>query len=182
MEAIETRRGPPATVPDESDDAPIGTSSSGDLGAEVASLAVEDGETERTTSHEERDAEEQAMAQHDAAQVGAMRDEASSMRTEGLFDAAAGVGEACVKVACPDAVPIADGLAKLGDGVWHAAQHDDEATAAAQKAAADQAQSAAQNDAEAGNDASDYVKAALDFYRGYVATEGQTQSAALHRA
>ena len=57
----------------------------------------------------------------------------------------------------------------------------DEATAAAQKAAANQADNAVKTAAGAADDANAVIAAALDFDRNYTTTEAQAQLAALHR-
>ncbi len=163
-------------------DTPASTVFDGDLGAEMAALAVENGEVERTTAHEERDAQEVAETQADAAQVSAMHDEASSMRAEGWFDAGVGIAGAGAKAYSPVLAAGVDATEKLGDGFFHAAQHADDADATAQKAAADQAQTAAKDDDQAANDAEARIGTVLDFDRNYSATEAQIQLAALHRA
>ncbi len=182
MGPIQLARGTAPTPEATAERPSVDIATSGDFGAEIASLAVQDGDAEVTTEQEARDLGEQAQARADAAQVQAMHDEATSMRAEGVFDAVTAVGTGCLKAYCPGASFVAEAAGKVGDGLWHAAQHDDEAAAAAQKASSDQAKSAAQDDAEAASDAKAYVKAGLDFYREYVSTEAQTQSAALHRA
>jgi hypothetical protein len=92
MEAIQRGRGAPSTLPDESVHSPVDVEDGGDLGAEIASMAVRNGDAERAASREARDAEERTEAKDDAAQVQAMRDEASSMRWQGVFDATTAVG------------------------------------------------------------------------------------------
>ena len=182
MEAIQAGRAAPRTLADDLAQPGVDVAGDVDIGAEIAEAAVQNGDAERTTSHEARDAEEEAAARADAAEVQTMRDEASSMRTEGVFDAVETVGTAYVKAYCPSATFVGEAEEKLGDGFFHAAQHTDEANAAAHKAAADQAKGAALQDGDAANDANAYVKDALDFYRTYAATAAQTQSAAIHRA
>jgi hypothetical protein len=163
--------------------------------AEVAALAVENGEAERTTAHQERDAEEAAEAQANAAEVQAMHDEASSLRAQGYFDAATSVAGAVIGVACPAAAAgekasiqsvvaghASDGVEKLGDGFWKAAQHDDEANAAADKASAAQHADAAKDASDAAADASATISTAMEFDRNALSIESQTQLAALHRA
>lgn len=180
---------------------PISVDCDGDPGAEMAALAVENGETERVNAHQERQAEEAAEAKADADAVQAMHEEASSMRAEGFFDAATSVAGAAIAVACP--MPAAssatssqaagatrglvaghlmDGVAKLGDGLFHASQHDDEANAAADKATATQHDDAAKDAAANAADASATISAALDFDRNYSSLDAQVQLAALHRA
>jgi hypothetical protein len=165
----------------------------GDIGEEVAALEVENGETERTTAHEEREADEAAQAQADAAEVSEMHAEASNMRSEGIFDASTAVVGACLAFVCPPAASgapsvgglvsghLSDGAGKLGDAWFHAAQHDDEANAALDKSAADQHGDAAKDAADAASAADAEITAALDFERNYTSTEAQTQLAALHR-
>jgi hypothetical protein len=203
MEAIQPAQANPALDPG----AYLETASSlvcdGDPGEEMAALMVENGEAERTAAHQERETEEAAQQQADAAQVQAMHDEASSLRGQGVFDAATAVVGACIDVACPVATAGAgatsaasagavteglvarhatDGVEKLGDGLWKAAQHDDEANAAADKASADQHASAAKDASDAASDANATLAAALDFDRNYTSIEAQTQLATLHRA
>jgi hypothetical protein len=166
-----------------------------DPAGEVAALAIENGEAERTTGHQERDAEEAAEAQANAAEVQAMHDEASSFRAQGYFDAATSVAGAVIGVACPAPVAgekasmqsliaghAADGAEKLGDGFWKAAQHDDEASAAADKASSAQHADAAKDASDAAADASATISTALEFDRNALSIESQTQLAALHRA
>ncbi len=193
MEAIQSAQSGAATSPG----GYVDTSSlvcNGDPGEEMAVIAVENGEAERTVAHQERNVEEAEAAQADAAQVQAMHDEASSLRAQGWFDAGTAVVGACIAVACPPAASgaptvqglvtghLSDGVEKLGDGYWKAAQHDDEARATADKATATQHENAAKDAADAAGDANANVGAALDFDRNYTSTEAQTQLAALHRA
>jgi hypothetical protein len=153
-----------------------------DMGAEVAALAIENGDDERTTAHVERDAEEHTEAMADAAQVQAMHDEASNMRTQGWFDGGMAVGTAVLRAYCPAASAAIEGGTKVGDACFQSAQHDDEATAAAQKAAGDQAETAVKDATDTASDANADISTALDFYRTYTATEAATQQAALHHA
>jgi hypothetical protein len=153
-----------------------------DIGAQVAALAIENGDEERATAHVERDAEEHAEAAADAAQVQAMHDEASNMRTQGWVDGGIAVGAAALQSYCPAAAAAVQGGAKVGDACFQAKQHDDEATAAAQKAASDQAQTAVKDDSDTATDANAAISTALDFYRTYTATEAAAQQAALHHA
>ncbi len=159
----------------------IGTSFIGDPGAEIAALAVEQGSAERTTARAARAAEEELEEHEDAAAVQAMHDKASSMRTQAWFDA----GATCAKASCDqdktDTELVAAGQ-KLGDGLFAAGQVNDDANAKAHEAAAAGAKDGAQDDTEAIGDASEYIKAALDYYREYASTQAQTSTAAIHRA
>ena|ERR1019366_3313444 len=166
----------------------------GDLGAEMAALEIKNGDAERSMEHTQRSLDEAAQRQADAAQVQSMHDEASSMRTGAWLNGAIGVAAAGASVFIPAAAtggPSTGGMAasdlttaggKLTDGLFGASQHDDEASAAQDKAAADRYASDAKDASDAANSADATVSNALDFARSYVATEAQTQAAALHRA
>ena len=160
---------------------------------EVAALAIQNGEAEKTIAHQERDVEEAAEAQANAAEVQAMHDEASNVRKQGLFDAATAVAGAVIGVACPPAAGketlshfvlthAADGAQKLGDGFWKGGQNDDEARAAAARASAAAHADAVKDASDASSDASAAIGTALDFSRSATSIESETQLAALHRA
>jgi hypothetical protein len=167
---------------------------SGDLGAELAAVEIQTGDTERSAEHAQRSLDEVAEEQADEAQVQQMHDEASSMRTEawvnggiGVVEAVAGFGFQPSPTGTPTtwgaaSTAVTTGAEKLADGLFSASQHDDEANAAGDKAAADRYASDAKDASDAANDATSFVSNALDFARSYVATEAQTQAAALHRA
>lgn len=159
---------------------PVGFS--GDVGAQVAALMVEDGDDERTAAHAQRDAQERIEQQDDAAQVKTLHDEASSMRVQGGFDGVAAGVTAIAKACSPVAGAAGEGLEKVGDSAFGAYQKDDEASAAGSKAAANQAATAAKDDDDLANDANGDVGAAIDFARNYTQTEAATTQAALHRA
>jgi hypothetical protein len=179
----------------------------GDIGAEVAALNVEVGNSERTNAHDQREADEANQQTADNQQVQALHDEASSIRTQAWIDGAIGVAEACATVAigvsAANAASTAGGAAnaasgynsatgastaiftgvnKVFDGLCGAGQKDDEANAAADKAAADRYAADAQDASQDATDADSFVNASLDFVRGYEATVAATQTAALHRA
>jgi hypothetical protein len=201
MEPIQSGQSTRAPLPGDYLPPPMSVACDGDPGEVMAALAVETGEAERANAHQEREAEEAAEAQANAAAVQSMHDEASSMRAQGFFDAATSVAGAVVAVACPLAAAgsatvsqaatattgqvaghLVDGGGKLGDGFFHAAQRDDEANAAAHKASATQHEDVAKDAAERDADANATIAAALDFDRSYSGVEAQTQLAALHRA
>lgn len=179
--------------------------SSGDLGAEMAALAVKEGTNERTFETHARDAYEEIEAREDDEEVASMRQKAVDIRTDamkegfgmmagGAFDIASGVTTANVGATQASLQRASgEGAALRGGGevvrgiatTWaagdKAAQATDDANAAQHKARADVAKDAAEDLHDAAKDAGDYVKAALDFYRDYVSTEAQTQGAALHK-
>ena len=207
MEAIQSGQSNPTSFPGDDPGATTPIFCTGDPGAEMAALAIENGEAERTSAHQERDVEEAAETQANAAEVQKMHDEASSMRAAGVFDAVTAVVGAAVTVACPiafaadPAAPAAtamqsqasaaragaaagglfDGLAKLGDSRYQGSQHDDEASAAADRASAGQRGDAVSDANDTASAADATISSALDFERNYSAVEGQIQLAALHR-
>jgi hypothetical protein len=153
----------------------------GDPGAEVAALAVEQGGQERTAARGARAADEELQEHEDAESVQAMRDKASSMRTQAWFDAGATV----VKAACAQDktdTELVEAGQKLGDGLFAAGQVNDDANVKAHESAAAGAKFAAQSDTDAIGDATEYIRAALDYYREYASTQAQTAAAAIHRA
>jgi hypothetical protein len=166
----------------------------GDLGAELAELEIKNGDAERSIDHTQRSVDEAAQQAADAAQVQNMHDEASSMVVGAWVNGAIGVAAAGASVLVPPAAtggPSTWGMAasdlgtaggKLTDGLFGAAEHRDEADAAQDKAASDRYASDAKDAADAATSADATVSTALDFARSYVATEAQTQAAALHRA
>jgi hypothetical protein len=166
----------------------------GDLGAEMAALEIRNGDAERSMEHTQRSIDEAAQQAADAAQVQSMHDEASSMRTGAWVSGAIGIAAAGASVLIPAAAtggPSTWGMAasdlgtaggKLTDGLFSAAEHGDEANAAQDKAASDRYASDAKDASDAASGADATVSNALDFARSYVATEAQTQAAALHRA
>jgi hypothetical protein len=144
----------------------------------------------------------------DQKEVDALRQKADDIETEGWIQAAGmaiqgaldvGGGVAGLKMLGAD--PSQPGVAKANDvssifrgvglGVQaastvgaagaRAAEANDDANAALHKANADQAKEAAEDMHEVQKDATDYVKAGVDFYRDYVTTAAQTQAAALHK-
>jgi len=155
--------------------------SSGDVGAEIAALAVQNGEVERSAAHEEREAAEARALAEEAQEVQAIRAEASSMRVEAWVDAGLTVGAQVVGSSSTAGVIAKAGKA-LADGYFSAGQKDDEANAKAFDAAAGDAKSAAEDAHDTVADANEYIKAALDFYQEYVTTRAQTLTAAAQRA
>jgi hypothetical protein len=153
---------------------------SGDPAAELAALTVRTGMAQRHVARALRDAEE-AVAEREAdAQVQAMHDKASSMRTQAWFDGAMTLGEQVAGSGSTVGCVLSAGQ-KLGDGLFAADQQDADASAGGHEAAAAHAKNAAGNANDAFTDANDCIRAALQFYGEYVSTRAQTLGAALHR-
>ena len=181
---------------------------SGDPGAEIAALAVQSGEAQRTGANEARDAYERAEASEDQQEVDAMRRKADDIRseatTEGIGMIAQGgleLGGSCEALdemgdaptqavltrvnaemgAFRGAGNVEDGVANVLAARSKAAQATDDANAALHRGNAEQAKAAAEDMHDASKSAGDFVKAALDFYNGYVSSDAQTRAAALHK-
>jgi hypothetical protein len=167
---------------------------SGDVGAELAALAVQSGEAQRRTSRDIRDALEDSVESQENQQVDALRAKAAdtfaSSLIEGLGTAAEGGCQLGASFATCDAVKLkwnasgtlAQGVAKMGSALYAQNAVNDDANATSDASAADRAKRAIQDTGDAYKDAGDYVNAAIDFYREYVSAQGQTMNAALHRA
>jgi hypothetical protein len=181
---------------------------SGDPGAELAALAVQSGETQRTGANEARAAYERAEASEDQREVDAMRLKANDIRNEawtegvgmvlqgglefgGSCDALDEMGDAPTQAtlvrsnaeigAFRGAGNVANGVATVMAAGSKAAQATDDANAALHRGNAELAKAAAEDMHDASKDAGEFVKAALDFYNGYVSSEAQTRAAALHK-
>jgi hypothetical protein len=167
---------------------------SGDVGAELAALAVQSGEAQRRTSQDIRDALEDSVESQENQQIDAMRAKArdtfASSFIEGAGIAASGACDFGAAFSTCDATKsewtasgkLAQGFAKMGSAFYAQNSVNDDADATSDASAADRAKRAIQDTNDAYKDAGDYVSAAINFYREYVAAQGQTTNAALHRA
>lgn len=154
----------------------------GDVGAELAALAVRSGQLQRAAATSARDADE-ARAQDEANQeVQDIRAEAQSMRQQAWFDAATTVATATAGGKSRVLGSVLAGARALGDGLYGADQKDDEASAKGREAGINAARFAADAARDAVSDSRDFIRAALDFYREYVAARAQTSAAALRGA
>ena len=168
---------PPPLLPD-----PVAAlMSSGDIGAQVAALAVKSGMSERALAREQRQADLARADDQVAQEVQAIHSEASSLRVQAWVDAGATLG---ANVAGKDSDGAAAILAgkSLADGYLVAGQKDDEANAKAAEAASTDAKGAAGDAHDIVSGANDYIKSALDFYQEYASTRAQTLNVAAARA
>jgi hypothetical protein len=183
-------------------------SASGDLGAELAGLAVQCGSTQRRDAVTERNAEEVLEEESEAREIDAMREKADDIRGEAIWQGigtmAQGAGALAAGLDRPgtgegpgEARTVAEasrsarwealgkclgGGATVAGAFFAGASSTDDANAAKEKANADHAKDAASDMQDTAKAASDYVDAAMSFYRDYVSAEGQSRNAALHRA
>jgi hypothetical protein len=168
--------------------------SSGDIGAEVAALAVQSGQVQKDVARAARDADAAIEESEQKQEVAAMHQKADDIRSEALVQGLGTMAEGGCQLAgsviktsqVSQAVQaggkLANGTAQIFAGTEKASEAGDDAAAAQHRAAAEHAKAAADDMHDASRDASDYVKTAIDFYRDYVSTEAESRSAALHRA
>jgi hypothetical protein len=149
-----------------------------DLGAAIASLAVESGEIQRDGAADARSAEE-ALARSEAqSEVDALRSESGSMRDQAVFDGAAAFLQ-CTAGGKSGAVgAVLGGVKSTGDGLYGAAEKNDEADAKGFEAAVTSAQNGAEGAHDAITNADQLIQSALELYKEYVSTQDQTSSAA----
>jgi len=170
---------------------PLGT----DPEAALAILEVADGAQAEQADRNDRQSAELQEEHADDAAVASMHDKASLMRTQAWVDFGIAAFSACVQAgdtAASSSSGGGDGASQdsaviktfqsLCDGSLAASEQNDDADVKGDQAASTVAGFAVQSDNQAMGDAADLVKAALSAYQQYVATQAQTQAAALHRA
>lgn len=169
--------------------APAGTSllplpclaAGGDLGAVLASLEVQTGQVERSVASEDRDAQDALAASYAKREVQALHAEAGSMQSAAFWDAGTTFVQAFAGGQSTPVGSVVGGVKGLGDGFYGADEKNDEANAKGFEASSTAAHSGAEDARDAASSADQLVQSALDFYREYVATSGQTASAVLQR-
>jgi hypothetical protein len=171
----------------------VALATSGDVGAELAALAVQSGEAQRRTAQDIRDSLEDYLDSQQNQQIEAMRAKArdafGNAFVEGLGIAANGGFDMTAAFSC-DADKskwtaggtLAQGCAKMGSAFFAQNMANDDADATGHANAADHARRTIDDMNDACKGADGYVNAAIEFYREYVSAQGQTMNAALHRA
>jgi hypothetical protein len=185
---------------------------SGDVGAEIAALCVETGTTEEQADRTERDAVESLQEQVENKEVQDMRDKAGAILgqaiAEGVTTMAQGAMEGSSAIAslqdvtCPvshqvvaqgtllgmtqgmwrGAGELTSGIGRIVGGAYQAGGANDDANAAEAHAEAGHLATSVQDMHDSASQATQFVQAALDFYREYVTTQAQTRNAAVHVA
>ena len=149
-----------------------------DLGAAIASLAVESGEIQRDGAADARSAEEGLAQSQAQSEVDALRSEAGSMRDQAVFDGGVAFLQ-CTAGGKSNAVgAVLGGVKGMGDGLYGAGEKNDEASAKGFEAGATAAQSGAEGAHDAVADADQLIQSALELCKEYVSTQAQTSSAA----
>jgi hypothetical protein len=150
----------------------------GDVGAELAALAVQSGLVERWEASDARNADESLAYAQAQQEVQALRSEAGSLADQAWFDGAVALSQGVAGGKSSAIGAILAGVKGAGDGLHSADQKNDEATAKGFEAAATATRSAADGARDAAAGADQYVQSALELFRQYVTTEGQIGSAA----
>jgi hypothetical protein len=180
---------------------PVGVGSfGGDIGAELAALAVKTGQAQEDGARTERDTDEQMEVKEDNAEVADMHAKAGDIRNAGIVDGvgmmaqgAAGIGGASFALQFPGSAKadmaigegagqLLDGAAKIGSAFYNADGANRDADAAAHRANADQFKTAAEDMHDAQKSGADFVSAALDFYKEYSSSVADANKAAIHAA
>jgi hypothetical protein len=151
----------------------------GDPGAALAALAVQCGQAQRSAATDARNADEALVEADDQRDVQSLRAEARSMWQQAWLDGATAIFEGTAGGKATTLGTVAAGVKGLGDGLYAADEKNDEASAKGFEAGAHAAQFAEDNARDASSGAASLIQAALDFYKEYVSTEGQTSEAAL---
>jgi hypothetical protein len=173
---------------------------SGDPGAMVAALVVESAKDERDVSQQIEQAQTELEDQQEQAEVQAMHEKASSMRTQawtsGLIGVAqgamslgaAGVSDSGAKDGMGKAARSLEAGAKMvgaardvSTGLASAANEDTDATITAHEQAAAHAKRTAGETYDNERDAEKLLGTALDFYKEYESAQDQARAAAVHR-
>ena len=164
----------------------------GDMGAAIAALAVQQGNAEEQTETKATEAQDNVQDAAETAQVATLHDEASTMRAgaweSGLFQVAAGAatmgsgGSGTAAALMKGGADALNGLGTITGGLSKAAATDLAASATASKALADAAGRAGDLDRDAHKSVESFVQAALDFYREYAQAKTQAEAAAVHGA
>ncbi|MDP9151907.1 MAG: hypothetical protein M3O36_18445 [Myxococcota bacterium] len=179
----------------------------GDLGAELAALAVVAGQKARESAQHARDLFEGIQARQEDAQIAAMRQKADEIQTgavvsglftigEGMTQAGAGWcsfksatttnGATQTKRQLDSQLAAAfgtclQGTASIASGVYSAAEEASEILVTRGRFAADHAKADADDMHDAVRQADSAIHAAIEFYREYSSTQSQSLFAALHR-
>jgi hypothetical protein len=153
-----------------------------DMGADLAFLEVQAGQIQRSEATDDRNAEEKLADSEADQEVNALRSEASSMGSQAIVDGALAVVDAGGGGKSTPFGAVVSGVKGATDGLFGAAEKNDEANAKGFEAAAGAAQSGVQGAHDAVTDAEQLVQAALEFYKEYASTQAQTDLAALGRA
>lgn len=184
---------------------------SGDLGAELAALALKAGQKERDVAQQARDLFEGAMSRQEDAAVAAMRQKADDIQSGAVASGLFTIGEGAMQMSqgmdafnattaqrsgdpsgaagwklqeqCDQGLGIVlKGSGTLVAGIFQAAAERDESVVAQSRSAADHAKTAAEDMHDAAKNADGFVRAAIDFYREYSSSQNHSLLAALHRS
>jgi hypothetical protein len=182
----------------------------GDVGAEVAALAIDSGKETQIVEQQAEQADEDRAARAEADQVNQMRQKADDMRTQGIVDGSTTMGEGALSAAAAgcsfrasgasptsgmragelnaeggwykSAATGLDGSTKLADGFFGAAGANADANAKASEASAERAHQAARDAHDAAAGAQSAIDKTLSFYEQYTQVQASTALAILHRA
>jgi len=167
-------------------------SSGDDLAEVMAELAVESDKQSRTTEREIAQGEQDAASQAAADEVNALRHKASDLMIQGYVDGFSTIGAGIcegVSAGCPSADKWSkaastslQGGAKLGDGLFSAAETNADAREKLDEQNAQRANDSARSARDAASAAQQATEKTLDAYAQIAQTEASTSLSILRRA
>jgi hypothetical protein len=149
----------------------------GDIGAQVAALAILSAQKQRERNRELQVAEEVALQRAEDAHVDALHQKAADIRMGGLIDGAFGIGSGFLtmgggrtdsgdeKLLYKGGATISEGAGKALGGLYRADQADDDATAAAHEHEAAHHRRNIDAARDAIREGQDLLQRTLDFYK-----------------
>jgi len=167
----------------------------GDMGAQLAALLVKTGDEQRRQDETSRITDEKCEDAADKAQVDDLQQKAHDIRKEGLVEGLTTMGSGALEIgaACAGSSKAWSGAltgaskgikggGEISGAAYKGEQTIDDANAASDKANADHAKRAADDQADQMKNDHELISAAIDFYKEYSDAQAQGRAAVLHRS
>ena len=156
---------------------------SGDPSAMLAVLTMKTAKAERQAHTAMRRSEEATQDKEEVAQVGALREKASDIRTGAFVSGLCSIASSITKASGGNAASAAfDAADKATTGMYKAEETLDQAQADEHEHLAAHAKRAGEDERDAVKDAKDLMDKAIEFYKEYSSGKNQALAAATHRA
>jgi hypothetical protein len=165
----------------------------GDIGAQIAALAILSAQKQRDTNRDLQTKEEAALERAEAEQVKAMHEQADDIRFAGLVEGAFGAGSGALNLAgnlpigvgtkqeLASAAAITDGVGKGLAAIPKAEEADDRANATAFEHRAGHHRRALDAAHDSIREGQDLLERALDFYKQSQQGAADTRNASVRR-
>jgi hypothetical protein len=178
---------------------PIGYTLSGDVGAELAKLALEGSQDQRKLAKASRAIEEKAQEASEAAQLDALREKAANAFIAGVFAGVSSMASGVLTVAgagvsanasasqvggkaFEGVAKVIDGQGKLGSAGFQKMADESNVQATEAEQAAARHKRAVDDARDQADDAKKEIDRAIDFYKEYTAAKADEAKATLLRA